>query len=70
MLYVLKVYFEQVKSFLFGVENLIVLFLVGVEDIVVIYVVSLENLFWEIMEKLKVLGCSFILVMLIEKMMG
>jgi ATP phosphoribosyltransferase len=37
---------------------------------VAIHVVSSETLFWETMEKLKSLGCSSILVMPIEKMMG
>ena len=44
--------------------------LAGSDDTVAIHVVSPENLFWETMEKLKALGCSSILVMPIEKMMG
>lgn len=70
MLHAPKAYLDQVKSLLPGAENPTVLPLAGVEDTVAIHVVSPENLFWETMEKLKALGCSSILVMPIEKMMG
>lgn len=70
MLHAPKAYLEQVKSLLPGAENPTVLPLAGAEDTVAIHVVSPENLFWETMEKLKALGCSSILVMPIEKMMG
>ncbi len=70
MLHAPKAYLEQVKSLLPGAENPTVLPLAGNEDSVAIHVVSTEDLFWETMEKLKALGCSSILVMPIEKMMG
>lgn len=70
MLHAPKAYLEQVKSLLPGAENPTVLPLAGNDDIVAIHVVSPENLFWSTMEKLKALGCSSILVMPIEKMMG
>ena len=70
MLHAPKAYLEQVKSLLPGAENPTVLPLAGAEETVAIHVVSPENLFWETMEKLKALGCSSILVMPIEKMMG
>ena len=70
MLHAPKAYLEQVKSLLPGAENPTVLPLAGADDTVAIHVVSPENLFWETMEKLKALGCSSILVMPIEKMMG
>lgn len=70
MLHAPIAYLEQVKSLLPGAENPTVLPLAGAEDTVAIHVVSPENLFWETMEKLKALGCSSILVMPIEKMMG
>lgn len=70
MLHAPKAYLEQVKSLLPGSENPTVLPLAGNENSVAIHVVSSETLFWETMEKLKALGCSSILVMPIEKMMG
>ncbi|QJR82189.1 ATP phosphoribosyltransferase [Alteromonas pelagimontana] len=70
MLHAPKAYLEQIKSLLPGAENPTVLPLAGSEETVAIHVVSAENLFWETMEKLKALGCSSILVMPIEKMMG
>ncbi|MEM0912845.1 MAG: ATP phosphoribosyltransferase [Pseudomonadota bacterium] len=70
MLHAPKDYLEQVKSLLPGAENPTVLPLSGLEDRVAVHVVSSETLFWETMEKLKALGCSSILVMPIEKMMG
>jgi ATP phosphoribosyltransferase len=70
MLHAPKSYLEQVKSLLPGAENPTVLPRSGHDDRVAIHVVSSETLFWETMEKLKALGCSSILVMPIEKMMG
>lgn len=70
MLHAPKTYLEQVKSLLPGAENPTVLPLAGHDDRVAIHVVSSETLFWETMEKLKSLGCSSILVLPIEKMMG
>lgn len=70
MLHAPKNYLEQVKSLLPGAENPTVLPLAGLDDRVAIHVVSSETLFWETMEKLKSLGCSSILVLPIEKMMG
>ncbi len=70
MLHAPKAYLEQVKSLLPGAENPTVLPLASNEKLVAIHVVSSETLFWETMEKLKSLGCSSILVMPIEKMMG
>jgi ATP phosphoribosyltransferase len=70
MLHAPKAYLEQVKSLLPGAENPTVLPLAGNEEQVAIHVVSTETLFWETMEKLKALGCSSILVLPIEKMMG
>ena len=70
MLHAPKAYLEQVKRLLPGAENPTVLPLASCEDTVAIHVVSSETLFWETMEKLKALGCSSILVMPIEKMMG
>jgi len=70
MLHAPKAYLTQVKSLLPGAENPTVLPLAGNDETVAIHVVSSETLFWETMEKLKALGCSSILVMPIEKMMG
>jgi ATP phosphoribosyltransferase len=70
MLHAPKAELDQVKSLLPGAENPTVLPLSGNDNQVAIHVVSKENLFWETMEQLKELGCSSILVMPIEKMMG
>jgi ATP phosphoribosyltransferase len=61
---------DKVKSLLPGAEDPTVLPLSGNDNVVALHVVSKENLFWETMEELKSLGCSSILVMPIEKMMG
>lgn len=61
---------EQVKALLPGVENPTVLPLSGNDELSAVHVVSTETLFWETMEQLKELGCSSILVLPIEKMMG
>lgn len=70
MLHAPKTYLEQVKSLLPGSGSPTVLPLACSDDTVAVHVVSSETLFWETMEKLKALGCSSILVMPIEKMMG
>ncbi|MDA8621983.1 ATP phosphoribosyltransferase [Psychrosphaera sp.] len=61
---------EEVKKLLPGAEDPTVLPLSENSDQAAIHVVSPENLFWETMEQLKALGCTSILVMPIEKMMG
>ena len=61
---------EEVKRLLPGAEDPTVLPLSENGDQVALHVVSPENLFWETMEQLKALGCTSILVMPIEKMMG
>lgn len=70
MLHAPKAYLEQVKNLLPGSASPTVLPLAADDKTVAVHVVSSENLFWETMEKLKALGCSSILVMPIEKMMG
>lgn len=70
MLHAPKAQLESVKSLLPGAEDPTVLPLSGNDQQVAIHVVSKENLFWETMEQLKELGCSSILVLPIEKMMG
>jgi len=70
MLHAPKAQLEQVKRLLPGAENPTVLPLSGSDETVAIHVVSTETLFWETMEKLKYLGCSSILVLPIEKMLG
>lgn len=70
MLHAPKDQLAEVKQLLPGAEDPTVLPLSGNDDQVAIHVVSKENLFWETMEQLKTLGCTSILVMPIEKMMG
>lgn len=70
MLHAPKAYLEQVKHLLPGSGSPTVLPLAGDDTTVAVHVVSSETVFWETMEKLKALGCSSILVMPIEKMMG
>lgn len=70
MLHAPKAQLDKVKSLLPGAENPTVLPLSGNDEQVAIHVVSKENLFWVTMEQLKQLGCTSILVMPIEKMMG
>ncbi|MCV2885083.1 ATP phosphoribosyltransferase [Aestuariibacter sp. AA17] len=70
MLHAPKAQLDDVKALLPGAENPTVLPLASCDKTVAIHVVSTETLFWETMEKLKALGCSSILVMPIEKMMG
>ncbi|RTE87614.1 MULTISPECIES: ATP phosphoribosyltransferase [Gammaproteobacteria] len=61
---------EAVERILPGAERPTVLPLSHTDQQVAVHVVSTENLFWETMEQLKDLGCSSILVLPIEKMMG
>ncbi|WP_199611479.1 ATP phosphoribosyltransferase [Flocculibacter collagenilyticus] len=61
---------NSVKQLLPGAENPTVLPLANNDERVAVHVVSTETLFWTTMEQLKAVGCSSILVMPIEKMMG
>lgn len=69
MLHAPKAKLQQIIDLLPGAENPTLLPLAHDEDTVAVHAVSSENLFWETMEELKLLGCSSILVMPIEKMM-
>jgi len=60
---------EEVISLLHGAERPTILKLAGDDSRVAMHMVSSETLFWETMEKLKLLGASSILVLPIEKMM-
>ncbi|WP_343153811.1 ATP phosphoribosyltransferase [Buchnera aphidicola (Mindarus keteleerifoliae)] len=60
---------EEVTSLLHGAENPTILKLANDQTKVAMHVVSSETIFWETMEKLKILGASSILVLPIEKMM-
>ncbi|QCI18661.1 ATP phosphoribosyltransferase [Buchnera aphidicola] len=60
---------DQVISLLRGAERPTILNLAGDKNRVAMHMVSSETLFWETMEKLKLLGASSILVLPIEKMM-
>ncbi|AAO26828.1 ATP phosphoribosyltransferase [Buchnera aphidicola str. Bp (Baizongia pistaciae)] len=60
---------EKVMNLLHGAENPTILKLAGDNTRVAMHMVSSETLFWETMEKLKLLGASSILVLPIEKMM-
>lgn len=60
---------QSVISLLHGAEHPTILKLAGETDKVAVHMVSSETLFWETMEKLKLLGASSILVLPIEKMM-
>ncbi|UAA37741.1 ATP phosphoribosyltransferase [Paraneptunicella aestuarii] len=70
MLHAPKDKLNEVQALLPGAETPTVLPLAADTGHVAIHVVSPETLFWETMEKLKALGCSSILVLPIEKMMG
>ncbi len=61
---------EQVVELLPGAERPTILPLSHTDELVAVHVVSTEKLFWETMEQLKEIGCSSILVLPIEKMMG
>lgn len=70
MLHAPKNRLAEVEAILPGAERPTILPLSHTDEQVAVHVVSTENLFWETMEQLKALGCSSILVMPIEKMMG
>lgn len=69
MLHAPKNKLEEVINLLPGAERPTVLSLIGDKNRVVLHMVSSETLFWETMEKLKLLGASSILVLPIEKML-
>ncbi|XBC40840.1 MAG: ATP phosphoribosyltransferase [Buchnera aphidicola (Nurudea yanoniella)] len=60
---------KEVVNLLHGAERPTILKLAGDDTRVAMHMVSSETLFWETMEKLKLLGASSILVLPIEKMM-
>ncbi|XBC39826.1 MAG: ATP phosphoribosyltransferase [Buchnera aphidicola (Chaetogeoica yunlongensis)] len=60
---------EHIMELLHGAEKPTILKLAGDNTRVAMHMVSSETLFWETMEKLKLLGASSILVLPIEKMM-
>ncbi|CAL4318915.1 ATP phosphoribosyltransferase [Buchnera aphidicola (Neophyllaphis podocarpi)] len=60
---------NDVVNLLHGAEKPTILKLAGDKNKVAMHMVSSETLFWETMEKLKLLGASSILVLPIEKMM-
>ncbi|WP_113906475.1 ATP phosphoribosyltransferase [Aliidiomarina celeris] len=70
MLHAPKAKLAEVERILPGAERPTILPLSHTNEQVAVHVVSTENLFWETMEQLKALGCSSILVMPIEKMLG
>jgi len=70
MLHAPKQQLDAVVKLLPGAEQPTILPLSHSDDTVAVHVVSTEKLFWETMEELKALGCSSILVLPIEKMMG
>lgn len=70
MLHAPKAKLSEVEAILPGAERPTILPLSHTDEQVAVHVVSTENLFWETMEQLKALGCSSILVMPIEKMLG
>ncbi|EAQ31486.1 MULTISPECIES: ATP phosphoribosyltransferase [Idiomarina] len=70
MLHAPKNRLDEVNALLPGAETPTVLPLSHTDEQVAVHVVSTEKLFWETMEDLKDLGCSSILVLPIEKMMG
>ncbi|MBY6063351.1 ATP phosphoribosyltransferase [Pseudidiomarina sediminum] len=70
MLHAPKAALQQVATLLPGAEDPTILPLSHNEKMVAVHAVSTETLFWETMEELKAIGCSSILVLPIEKMMG
>ena len=70
MLHAPKNKLEQVVELLPGAETPTILPLSHTDEQVAVHMVSTEKLFWETMEDLKSMGCSSILVLPIEKMMG
>ncbi|MDX1705155.1 ATP phosphoribosyltransferase [Pseudidiomarina sp.] len=61
---------DKVADLLPGAERPTILPLNHTDKLVAVHMVSTETLFWETMEELKAVGCSSILVLPIEKMMG
>lgn len=70
MLHAPKDELEEVVELLPGAETPTILPLSHTDKQVAVHMVSTEKLFWETMEDLKAKGCSSILVLPIEKMMG
>lgn len=70
MLHAPKARLEEVVALLPGAERPTILPLQHSDEQVAVHVVSTEKLFWETMEELKAIGCSSILVLPIEKMLG
>ena len=70
MLHAPRAALEQVVALLPGAEDPTILPLTHTDELVAVHVVSTETLFWETMEELKTVGCSSILVLPIEKMLG
>lgn len=70
MLHAPKARLEEVVALLPGAERPTVMPLQHSDEQVAVHVVSTEKLFWETMEELKAIGCSSILVLPIEKMLG
>ncbi|PTB89684.1 ATP phosphoribosyltransferase [Pseudidiomarina aestuarii] len=70
MLHAPKARLEEVVALLPGAERPTVLPLQHSDEQVAVHVVSTEKLFWETMEELRAIGCSSILVLPIEKMLG
>ncbi|WP_411358685.1 ATP phosphoribosyltransferase [Pseudidiomarina salilacus] len=70
MLHAPRAALEQVVALLPGAEDPTILPLTHTDKLVAVHVVSTETLFWETMEELKAVGCSSILVLPIEKMLG
>ncbi|MBK4765232.1 MAG: ATP phosphoribosyltransferase, partial [Pantoea sp. Brub] len=69
MLHISKKHLKEVINLLPGTEYPTVLPLAGDINRVAMHMVTTETLFWEIMEQLKILGASSILVLPIEKIM-
>lgn len=70
MLHAPKNQLDAVEQVLPGAERPTILPLSHTDEQVAVHVVSTENLFWDTMEELRGLGCSSILVLPIEKMLG
>ncbi|MDN7123416.1 ATP phosphoribosyltransferase [Pseudidiomarina terrestris] len=70
MLHAPRAALDKVAALLPGAEDPTILPLSHTDELVAVHVVSTETLFWETMEELKAVGCSSILVLPIEKMMG
>ncbi|QJC28985.1 ATP phosphoribosyltransferase [Enterobacteriaceae endosymbiont of Plateumaris rustica] len=69
MLHIPNEKLKDIIALLPGAEHPTILPLAGENNKVAMHMVSSETLFWETMEKLKLLGASSILVLPIEKMM-